>query len=143
MCLVKVHAESYGNRAIAGFRIVENKNSIQAQKHAQQSPRSAAPQQMPPRNLPQAPAMMPQMPLQLNHGIFHFYLIFHFNSHSMFYFILYLFLISIYCFFNVSFYVIFNFIVCSILISFKSFAYSFFFILVMLHNLSCSDFFVH
>jgi len=32
VCLTTVHAESYGNRAISGFRIVENKNSVYAQK---------------------------------------------------------------------------------------------------------------
>ncbi len=48
VCLVKVQAESYGNRAIAGFRIIENKNSIHAQKHTsmQQNQRSV-PQPMP------------------------------------------------------------------------------------------------
>eukprot|EP00112_Aurelia_sp_Birch-Aquarium-sp1_P002034 Seg1221.12 transcript_id=Seg1221.12/GoldUCD/mRNA.D3Y31 product="AT-rich interactive domain-containing protein 2" protein_id=Seg1221.12/GoldUCD/D3Y31 len=50
VCLVTVHAESYGNRAIAGFRIVENKNSVHAQKHAaaiqQNHQRNMALQQM-------------------------------------------------------------------------------------------------
>ena len=49
VCLVTVHAESYGNRAISGFRIVENKNSIYAKKQniVQQSQnRKSALQQM-------------------------------------------------------------------------------------------------